>query len=202
MQKFKTNITLEVERKFAGFKHGTLARRHGCPPFLSLRDLGERTFHDVYYDDQDLLSGNGLWLRKRDGKWQMKMGKGGDRLNSRLQEISDHTTIAEKIHSLTGQTIPQSSNFGLSRLAGFSTTRQTWLADDEFTLVLDRTDFGHTVGEVELEINARVHDSEEAEKLMTEMDMKIVEFLERYKWAFSEAIPVGKLTAYLAHARS
>lgn len=200
MQKLKTTITLEVERKFAGFKQGSLALRQGHPPIRNLRDLGQSTFHDIYYDDRDLLSRSGVWLRMRDGKWQMKVGKNVDRLNSRLQEISDHETIAQKIQSLTGQRTPQASNFGLSPLASFRTTRHSWLADDEFTLVLDRTDFGHTVGEVELEVNTTVQDNDEAEKIMTEMDMRIVNFIERHQDVFSEDAPVGKLTAYLAQA--
>lgn len=200
MQRFRTALTLEVERKFAGFKHGSLAMRQGDPPIRNLRDLGESTFHDIYYDDRDLLSGNGIWLRKRDGKWQMKAGKSGDRLNSRLQETSDPGIIAQKIQSLTGGRTPASSNFGLSPLASFRTTRHSWLAEDEFTLVLDHTDFGHTVGEVELEVNATINDNDEAEGVMTEMDMKIVRLLERYQHVFSEEVPVGKLTAYLAQA--
>lgn len=198
MQKLKSTIKLEVERKFAGFTYGSPTLRQGTPPFLKLRDMGERTFHDLYFDDADLLSNNGFWLRQRDGNWQMKFGTTGDRLNSRLQETSDLATIKQKIQRLTGRNSAAPDNFGLYQLASFRTIRSSWLADDEFTLVLDRTDFGHTVGEVELEVNAEVVNDDEAEKIMAEMDLRIVGFLKRYKDSFSDEVPVGKLSSYLA----
>ena len=66
--------------------------------------------------------------------------------------------------------------------------------------MLDQTDFGHTVGKVELETHAMVNDGE-AERILAEMDKRIVGFLERYNDAFSDEAPVGKLTAYLCQSK-
>ena len=115
----------------------------------------------------------------------MKIRHGGDRLNSRFQETSDHMVIAQKVQSLTCRECTASDNFGLMILADFSTIRRSWIADDEFTLVLDHTDFGHTVGEVELEVDVRVRDETQAMEVMREMDSRIARFLDRYKWAFA-----------------
>ena len=70
-------------------------------------------------------------------------------------------------------------------MAEFVTTRVSFLADDRFTVVLDATDFGHTVGEVELM-------AEDAEKAHADIDA----FLKEYAWFFDTSNPKGKLTAY------
>ena len=193
-----TTIRLEVERKFAASRNWTPDVLHGNPPFLSLRYLGQCTFRDQYYDYQDVLSDRGLWLRQRDRKWQMKTRHGGDRLNSQFQEITDHTLIAQKVQPLMRRKCTASNNFGLVSLAEFNTTRRSWIADDDFTLVLDYTDFNHTVGEVELEVDVRSGDADQAVEIMRDMDSRIVRFLERYTWAFSDAPPVGKLLVYFS----
>jgi len=39
-------------------------------------------------------------------------------------------------------------------IASLSSVRQAWCADSEFKITLDTMDFGHTVGEVELQQQA------------------------------------------------
>ncbi len=198
MVRVPSTILLEVERKFAGFKCYPLRRDAGTPPFGSLSDLGRTKFHDIYYDSEARLSKAGTWLRQRDGKWQMKVKRGGTYANSQFQEISDPDAISAHVKSLTGLGGSVSKLFGLSHFASLTTFRQSWLADKEFKIVLDDTNFGHTVGEVELETKVKVQNEDEAQKLMQEMDKKIVDFLQRYEWAFSDDEPVGKLSAYFA----
>ena len=61
-------------------------------------------------------------------------------------------------------------------------------ADDrEFSVVLDVTDFGHEVGEVEV-----MAEEGGAEKAHGEIES----FLKRYPWFFDTRSPKGKLTAY------
>ena len=76
-------------------------------------------------------------------------------------------------------------NFGLDAMAGFETHRLTLLADGKFTVVLDFTDFGHVVGEVELM-------AEDAERAHGDVEA----FLKEYAWFFDTVNPKGKLTAY------
>lgn len=40
--------------------------------------------------------------------------------------------------------------FGLGEMCRFETHRRSFVADEKYTVVLDKTDFGHTVGEIEL----------------------------------------------------
>lgn len=70
-------------------------------------------------------------------------------------------------------------------MAGFETHRLTLLADGKFTVVLDFTDFGHVVGEVELM-------AEDAERAHGDVEA----FLKEYAWFFDTVNPKGKLTAY------
>ena len=59
--------------------------------------------------------------------------------------------------------------------------------DREFSVVLDVTDFGHEVGEVEV-----MAEEAGAEKAHGEIES----FLKRYPWFFDTRRPKGKLTAY------
>ncbi|OQV08696.1 CYTH domain-containing protein [Cladophialophora immunda] len=194
-----SNVWLEVERKFAALKCCPLRFDSGNPPFLSLTDLGCWKFHDTYYDLNDQLWMKGTWLRQRDGKWQMKIRRGGTYINSQSEEVSDLDTISAHIKSLTGRDYGSSQLFGLSHFASFSTFRRVWIADSDFKIVLDQTDFGHTVGEVELEAQVDVQDGDEVQMVTSAMDKRIAAFLQHYVWAFSSETPVGKLSAYFAH---
>ena len=71
-------------------------------------------------------------------------------------------------------------------MARFTTTRREWRADGRFGIVLDESDFGHRVGEVEVM-------SEEGGKAREEIDA----FMERYGWFFGKGKPEGKLAAFL-----
>ncbi|KIX06955.1 uncharacterized protein Z518_04931 [Rhinocladiella mackenziei CBS 650.93] len=200
--KYPTAIRLEVERKFTSLKCHPLRVDGGKPPFLSLRTLGKQDFHDVYYDYEDRLSRAGTWLRQRNGRWQSKVRRGGTYTNSQFEESSDLETISTHIRALTGLDIPASQSFGLSRIASLTTFRQGWIADEEFKIVFDRTDFGHQVGEVELEKEVIEPNEQEIRKILEKMDHEIADFLRRYNWAFSEGEPVGKLSAYFAQGHS
>ena len=59
--------------------------------------------------------------------------------------------------------------------------------DREFSVVLDVTDFGHEVGEVEVMV-----EEAGAEKAHGAIEG----FLKRYPWFFDTGRPKGKLTAY------
>lgn len=103
--------------------------------------------------------------------------QGGSFLRSTFSETKDRSQILElvRLH------FPDLSrgfhdDFGLDAIAAFETQRLTVLADDRFTVVLDVTDFGHVVGEVELL-------AEDAEKAHADIDA----FLEEYAWFFDRS---------------
>lgn len=193
---------LEVERKFRSLAVQELTTNSGRPAFRSLRSLGQTTIHDVYYDRSSLLSTAGVWVRQRNGEWEAKIKKGGDFINSRFEEVSDPGDISRCISDTIGGPCLKHEQFGLGQIAAFVTTRKAWIADDEFQIVLDMTDFGHTVGEVELQQQGRPSAAtgmsleQEKQEAMQKLDDKISRFMDRYAWAFCPGTPKGKLTAY------
>lgn len=198
-----TSCILEVERKFRSLAVRKLTQHGGTPAFKSLRQLPTQSLHDVYYDQSGRLSSAGAWVRKRNGEWEAKIKKGGNFTNSRFEELRDTGDIAAHVKRIVGTdvSVDASSSFGLSPIATLSTTRETWIADDEFSIVLDKTDIGHEVGEVELQrvvagVDGSGPSEGQKESITRELDERISAFMKRYSWAFSPGEPKGKLTAY------
>ncbi|KAL8644516.1 MAG: hypothetical protein Q9210_007214, partial [Variospora velana] len=157
---------LEVESKFL-FNPSlvpTLLANGGTPAFKRLESLGTHKFTDTYFDSQDTLSKNGIWLRQRTAPnnnnnnnnssaatiLEAKVRISGDFARSTFDEITDPHTIAGLIRPHLPQFSAEKQHCGLEVLAEFMTTRQDFRADGKFAVVLDCTDFGHSVGEVEL----------------------------------------------------
>ncbi|KUI59277.1 Thiamine-triphosphatase [Cytospora mali] len=208
---------LEIERKFEPTAHSMqqLASNTGTPPFESLIHYGTTRLEDAYYDTSDeILCKAGVWLRRRGSKWEVKVRVGGDFTNSAFEEI----TNVDDISTMLGKLVPGTAldpHDGLTggrveEVAKFISERKNFLVDGKFTVVLDETDFGHVVGEVELERNIpatggeedvseakKVEDHDRA-KMMADLDREIDDFMKRYVWAFPPGNPVGKLSAYYA----
>lgn len=110
--------------------------------------------------------------------------------------------IGRCVHQVTGLQSSHDGDFGLTLIAKLQTSRKSWIADGEFKIVLDRMDFGHEVGEVELECkissgqDSPLHMDTYKQQIAKEMDERIEKFMERYLWAFKRGTPKGKLTAY------
>lgn len=178
------------------------------------------------------------------GKWQAKVRLGGNYTNSAFQELTDEDEIVALLNSHTLSLGPDGGDGELLLLpqqdgqggaattssspsiwqvsARFVSHRDTFLVDDTFTVILDKTDFGHVVGEVELEkkVTVTVAGSKqgaagpgsggEVEKqdekvdglpvshVIAQMDQEIDDFMRRHEWAFPPGKPVGKLSAYFA----
>ncbi|EFX01723.1 adenylate cyclase [Grosmannia clavigera kw1407] len=191
----RSNI-LEVERKFRGLAVSELTQHGGVPSFQNLRQLPMQTIHDTYYDHDNILSAAGAWVRLRNGVWQAKISKGGGFLNSRFEEFYGAQDIADRVRHITGWDLAEtkeSENFGLLPLAEFETRRRAWTANSDFQIVLDSMDFGHEVGEVELQHTLTFDIDEESEaahekrkaQVMQQMDERIVDFMRTYSWAFA-----------------
>ncbi|KAF3483204.1 uncharacterized protein GIQ15_02528 [Arthroderma uncinatum] len=207
---------LEVERKFScGPKSNEIFRSStGSPQFLHLKNVGQRTFEDQYFDRQQLLTTNGIWVRRRNGAWQAKVRT--DHLNStytnsRFEELSEPSEILKLVQQFvrgveylpTEESGCDVRDSGLEVLARFTTSRDVWKIDERFEVVLDGTDFGHWVGEVGLQQTVYLDDNKRealAQRRVkcAEMDRDIESFMEHYRWAFPVDNPVGKLSAYFA----
>jgi thiamine-triphosphatase len=110
----------------------------------------------------------------------------GTYIRSTFSEITNPIIILAQIqHYLSHTRIEKEKFSGLDILVQLVTTREVYVADEQFTVVLDRTDFGHSVGEVELE-------AADAEKAHGDID----KFLKRYAWFCEMGAVEGKLKAY------
>lgn len=149
---------VEVERKFR-YEPVFINRfkaNSGSPAFASLEYLGQSKFTDKYFDDPvSTLFRRGVWVRQRGTKWQAKIRQGGI-ISTRNFESYRVQTISVGWSSCTYNIeyspLGSDKSFGLTRMARFTTNREAWKADKKFKIVLDKTDFGHSVGEVELEL--------------------------------------------------
>ncbi len=194
---------LEVERKFCSLAVEDLVANTGQPAFKNVDVLAQRTIHDVYYDDPSRsLINAGIWVRRRNGVWEAKVKKGGDFTNSMFEELSGPDLVRRCVQEVIGKEANENNFFGLDAIATLSTVRQSWLADGEFKIVFDAMNFGHTVGEVELQEDfhfsaaANASKEDQIREKMAEMDERIEVFMKRYYWAFRLGVPKGKLTAY------
>lgn len=120
--------------------------------------------------------------------------RNGSFLRSTFVETKDLTQIRELLRCRfphpDDRSNRQDDNFGLNPVAAFGTERVTLVAKEnyrEFSVVLDSTDFGHEVGEVEV-----MAEEAGAEKAHGDIER----FLKRYPWFFDTRGPKGKLTAY------
>ena len=211
----KTPTILEVERKFAPTTASMqqLASNAGYPPFQSVIHHGTTSFEDAYYDTADeALCDAGVWLRRRGERWEAKIRVGGDFTNSAFEEV----TSVEDISAMLAKLVPGAAldlrdgptGGRVREVAMLVTERKKFLVDGKFTVVLDETDFGHVVGEVEMErqiyipgqgdVDRSQEEDQQRAQMIAEMDHEIDDFMKRYKWAFPPGKPVGKLSAYFA----
>ena len=181
---------LEVESKFI-FKPAlvaTLQANQGIPAFKQVEALRTQNFTDTYFDSQNILSKNGIWLRQRSGNdsatLEAKVRVSGDFNRSTLEETRDIKRICDLVRHHVPHFSEDSENLGLEILAKFATSRLEFRADNRFAIMLDHTDFGHSVGEVELM-------AEDEEMAHRDIDA----FLARYSWFFEKGKPEGKLAA-------
>ncbi|KAG8168405.1 hypothetical protein KVR01_001154 [Diaporthe batatas] len=217
---------LEVERKFTPTSASIrqLDQNAGEPPFKSVLQTGVTCFEDTYYDtSDDILSNAGVWIRCRKKfecgrlrfapnasdpssphavSWEAKIRLGGNFINSAFGEITDMQEIQATLSSLVpgakldGQYGPRGGH--IRELARFVTNRTSYLVDGKFTVIIDVTDFGHTVGEVELETEASETSCEGAGRTLAiaAMGEEVADLMRRFAWAFPPGTPVGKLSAY------
>ena len=199
---------LEVERKFCPLAAALIVRNAGFPPFRRFLPQPQKVFRDTYYDHGEVLRKAGIWVRKREEQWEAKVKVGGDYINSQFQEVRGPKAVDAAISScLQGyrrspvkRPLHLPSAFDASNIgpvAEFVTTRDSWTVDDEYTIVIDSTDFGHIVGEVELEYDHPDHLLEDAKNVfLKQANEKIASFMRHYAWAFPPGECKGKLTAY------
>lgn len=116
--------------------------------------LGERVYTDTYIDTPDyFLTRNDIWLRSRDGKFELKLPmKGSEASNGRLdqfREIDTEREIMELMQLNPCGTLQETLEAnGYVPFAIINTVRKKYQKGD-FIIDLDGTDFGYNIGEIE-----------------------------------------------------
>jgi thiamine-triphosphatase len=183
-------VLYEIEQKFC-FNPILLSKfrsNGGHPPFRRVEFVQNQVFEDAYFDQGNKLSKQGIWIRRRGSFWEAKARQSGDYLRTSFHETNDINEISTliKSHIPSKADVGPENNFALDMICRYRTLRDTFHVDDKFDVMLDATDFGHCVGEVEL-----MMDNEE--RAHSDIDT----FMKRYSWFFLQGgKPKGKMTAY------
>ncbi len=197
--------SLEVEKKFKFTPHSiqTFENNRGPVVFNSVEFINEKEFRDIYFDDRSsfALTTRDIWLRKRQEIWECKIPvKIASKMDS-YHELENHTEIYKYISRIVGvssnvavASAKEFENFlensNISPFATICTTRRKYLVNNKFTVDLDSTDFGHSVGEIEL----MVHNKEQ----IIEAEKQIIALCEQHSWFFdTKNHTMGKLLMYI-----
>lgn len=199
---------LEVERKFLATPVAVsyLRSNDGGSRFKKRESLGMQTTHDIYYDNGNgLLFSKGVYVRRRNGHWEAKIRTGGDFINSAFTEVDGDNAVKQAVKQhLTVLDDGLGIEEMLEPCAEFVSERESWMIDGRFKVDIDTTDFGHTVGEVELTValphangeNAKEEEGEKEKRLKEKMNQEIQAFMKFYSEVFPAGRPLGKLSAY------
>ncbi|PSN63800.1 hypothetical protein BS50DRAFT_637157 [Corynespora cassiicola Philippines] len=192
--RLSSSCHLEIECKFAPTSHSLhlLRTNKGTPPFKSFNPLPTASFTDTYLDTLSrTLMSQGIYIRMRNGFLSAKVRHAGDYTNSRCTETSCEAEVRALCRA--GFRAVDAEERGiedLEEVAEIWTMREQWDIEG-FRVVVDRTHWGHVVGEVEVEGPvAEVGDEDVA-------DGRIERFMKEYEWAFPKGEAVGKLSAFL-----
>jgi adenylate cyclase class IV len=183
---------IEVEKKFI-FGETFLAVVKEKGVFLK-----KIVMHDIYFDTADYkLTLQNIWLRKRDGKFELKVGlKNPDKFSAGRSDQYVEIDNEEEIFTKLG--LPLSDNLEASLkkenyipFCSYKTTREKYTLNG-LTIDLDVADFGglvYQVGECEVMVSSN-------EEIPAAED-KIKKFLNEFNVASSN-VPT-KLMFYLYH---
>lgn len=181
--------TIEIEKKFI-LNEGDEQRLVAKATFFD-----EKVFTDVYYDVGDyFLTTRGIWLRRRDQQFQLKVpvshARGRDFHHlDRYYEIEQTAEICRFLDVPIQDLDQNLTNYGYFQVAIFTTNRRRYQRG-EFLIALDRVDFGYTIAEIELRVDEptevdragrKIIDFAMAQGLKTDyVRAKLFEYLRRF----------------------
>jgi len=118
--------------------------------------LGEKTFTDIYYDTPEYaLTKNDIWLRARNGKFELKLPlqKNGYELTNQYHEVEGEEKIRQIFDIVPMRSFLEDiQSFGYASFGEFRTIRKEY-KKEKFTIDLDEVDFGdsnYSIAEIEL----------------------------------------------------
>lgn len=181
---------IEIEKKFP-FTEDALARLTD-----GAEHLKDVTNTDIYYDNAQFeLTTNEIWLRTRNGRYELKIpehelgGKG--KIVEHYRELEDEQSIRDELG--LDQKMPMKGALAIAGFEPFAkiiTDRQKY-AKDGFHIDVDTTSFGYKLIEIELMIEEHAN-QELAEK-------KLIVFAESH--GVSIEFVMGKVLTYIKQHR-
>lgn len=157
--------------------------------------LYKKMITDTYYDSKEYsLTGRDFWLRKRNGRFELKVplnsGKILDRVTDQYRELETDEEIARELGLPSSRDLSENlEKAGFEPFGTIVTTRESYQKND-FHLDFDEMDFGFTAFEIELMVE-KTEDIPNAEKRILEFasrynvtvagDGKVIEYLRRFR---------------------
>ena len=168
--------------------------------------LNERVFTDIYYDTKDFsLTSRDIWLRSREGRFELKIplhiNRDSDRLIDQYDELQDELEIRRILDlPLREKLSDDLMRAGYSPFCTCKTTRRKY-KKESFIIDLDSADFQdfiYNIGEIELMVNDKSESEAAAEKIVSfakkhhltiaPVRGKIIEFLRKTSPTHYEAL--------------
>lgn len=168
------NPQIEIERKF--IVPDNYHERLTAQGFQLQQEFDE-VLVDKYYDthEHDLIKED-HWLRQRNGDWELKypVGLDGHKQGSTLYH---ETTCIEEIMTRLRPILKVEESCSLLQnllektylkpFAQLETKRKCYSREDKVNIVIDATDWGHSVGEIEIMVMDHDHITEATSKIET-----------------------------------
>merc|ERR1712156_744015 len=168
------NPQIEIERKF--IVPDNYHERLTAQGFQLQQEFDE-VLVDKYYDthEHDLIKED-HWLRQRNGDWELKypVGLDGHKQGSTLYH---ETTCIEEIMTRLRPILKVEESCSLLQnllektylkpFAQLETKRKCYSREDKVNIVIDSTDWGHSVGEIEIMVMDHDHITEATSKIET-----------------------------------
>ena len=179
---------IEIEKKFI------LTKEQEENLIKDSEFLGEKKFTDTYYDDSNYsLTTKDIWLRSRDGKFELKIPMNvstEERVSDQYREIENENEIKEYFKFDNSKSILELLNKKEYKPFCVITTMRRKYKKEEFIIDLDIMDFGHRLAEIEF--------MTKNESKIQEATNAIIKFAEKYNITSDNATSVrGKVVEYL-----
>jgi len=143
---------IEIEKKFIP-EEGDIERITKDAKFI-----GETINDDTYYDKNFSLTKKDIYVRKRNGKFEMKAGvrrRGLEGIISTYEEIHDEDAIRKQLEiPKKGGLDEDLEESGYKPMGSWKTTRNKYRKGD-FTIDIDSVDYGYEVIEIELLVDSK-----------------------------------------------
>lgn len=193
---------IEIEKKFI------LTGAQETQLLQNATFVKEKTFTDTYYDDQNhSLTIKDLWLRERDGNFELKVPMNAsleERVSDQYREIEEDDEIADFLQiNISNTTLRDAlKERGIIPFCTLVTTRKKYTKDG-FGIDLDKVDFGFNIAEIELMIESESEITQATEKIIAyaksyglsigNIRGKVAEYLSRYNQPHLDALIAAKV---------